>query len=99
MQQDKDLIRLTELIADLGGTVTGMRSLGPCGLLLEHLQAARRDLLGSMRGEYLMSLTQAIESVVCISDKSLRAGTKKILQNLLDPEVPTSLVAQSVPAR
>ncbi len=88
MQQDKDLNRLDELMASLGGTVTGSRSGGPCGLLLEHLNAARRDRLGSMRAEYLVSLTQAKDSVACILDKGVRAGTKKILQELLDSPVP-----------
>lgn len=86
MQQNKELIHLDELIADLGGTVTGMHSIGSCGLLLKHLQAARRDLLGTMRGEYLFSLQQAKESVGCISDQRIRAETRKILQGLLEPE-------------
>ena len=42
MQQDEDLKCLEDLIADLGGADTGMQSKSPCGLLLEHLQAARR---------------------------------------------------------
>jgi hypothetical protein len=89
MQQEKDLKCLDELIADLGGSNdAGRRSRGPCDLLLEHLQAARRDLLGSMPGEYSLSLQQAKESVACISDKSARIKTKKILRNLIDPEVP-----------
>jgi hypothetical protein len=88
VQEDKDLIRLDELIAGLGGTVTGVHSTGPCGLLLEHLHAARRDRLGSMRGEYVVSLNQAKESVACILDKGVREETKKILQGLLDSPVP-----------
>jgi hypothetical protein len=87
VQEDKDLIRLDDLIANLGGTVNGTHTAGPCGLLLEHLQAARRDRLGSMRGEYVLSLNQAKESVACISDKSVRVETKKILQSLLDSKV------------
>jgi hypothetical protein len=88
VQEDKDLIRLDELIAELGGNVTGGRSAGPCGLLLEHLSAARRDRLGSMRGEYVVSLRQAKDSLACILDKGVRAETKKILQGLLDSPVP-----------
>lgn len=90
MQEDKDLIRLDELINDLGGTITGTHSTGPCGLLLEHLHAARRDRLGSMRGEYVVSLKQAKESVACILDKDVRAETKKVLQGLLDSPVPVA---------
>jgi len=99
MQHDNDLIRLNELIAQLGGTVTGTHSMGPCGLLLEHLEAARRGLLGSMRGEYNMSLTQAKESVVCISDKRVRSETKSHLQSLLDRKQPAPEVAQPGSAR
>jgi hypothetical protein len=88
VQQDKDLICLDSLIAGLGGTVTGIHSAGVCGLLLEHLQAARRDRLGSMRGEYIVSLKQAKDSVACIADKGIRTETRKILQGLLDSQVP-----------
>jgi hypothetical protein len=88
VQEDKDLIRLDELISGLGGTVTGSHSASPCGLLLEHLQAARRDRLGSMRAEYVVSLKQAKESIACILDKGVRAETKKVLQGLLDSRVP-----------
>jgi len=83
--QQEDLKCLDELIADLGGSSdAGRRSKGPCDLLLEHLQAARRDLLGSMPGEYSLSLQQAKESVACISDKSARIEIKKILRTLTD---------------
>ena len=82
-----DLKCLEELIADLGDADTGTQSQKPRGLLLEHLEAARRDALGSMRGEYRASLEFAVESVVCITDKRVRAKTKTILQGLLDSEV------------
>jgi hypothetical protein len=89
MPQDKDLKCLDELVADLGGSNdAGTRSRGPCDLLLEHLQAARRNLLGSMPGEYSLSLQQAKESVACISDKSARTAIKKRLRSLIDSEVP-----------
>jgi hypothetical protein len=82
-RQDVSLERLDKLIASLGGDDTGAKSFGPCGLLLEHLQAARRDLLGSILGEYRLSLEQAKESVACIVDKSARSAMKEALQNLL----------------
>ena len=88
MQQDKDLKCLDELIAGLGGPESGTHSTGPCGLLLEHLQAARRDLLGSMPGEYSLSLRQAKEFVGCIHDPSARSKTKEILQGLIASERP-----------
>jgi hypothetical protein len=75
VRQDEDLKCLERLIRDFGGS--------SCDLLREHLQAARRDLLGSMRGEYLASLQFAKESVSCIADKGVRAETTKILQSLL----------------
>jgi hypothetical protein len=89
MQKYKDLKCLDELIADLGGSNdAGRRSKGPCDLLLEHLQAARRDLLGSMPSEYSVSLQQAKDSVACISDKNARTEIKKILLSLIDSEAP-----------
>ena len=89
-QQDEDLKCLDKLIADFGGSSdAGQRSRGPCDLLLEHLQAARRYLLGSMPGEYSLSLQQAKESVAyCILDKNARAETKRILRSLIGSEVP-----------
>ncbi len=64
----------------------GSQSAGPCALLLEHLCAARRDLLGSMHGEYRSNLRFAKESVACIPGQSARAETKKTLQSLIDSE-------------
>jgi hypothetical protein len=86
MQNDKGLKFLDKLIADLGGADSGTQSEGRCGLLLEHLQAARRDLLGSMPGEYSLSLRQAEESVGCIADKNERNEIKKVLRTLADSE-------------
>lgn len=83
MQQDEDLKHLDKLIAGLGGSDdAGRRSSGPCKLLLEHLQAARRNLLGSMAGEYSLSLNQATESITCITDKNARAELKMALRSL-----------------
>lgn len=88
MRQDRDLRCLDDLIVGLGGADNGTQSASPCSLLLEHLQAARRDLLGSMPGEYGLSLQQAKESVGCIADKTARAEMKKRLRSLLDSEAP-----------
>ena len=97
MQQEQ-LKSLDELIAGIGGADTGARSCGACGLLLEHLQAARRDLLGSIMGEYRLSLEQAKESVACIIDKSARNEMKKRLQSLLEStdHIPSVDQARSV---
>lgn len=84
MQQNKDVKALDELIAGLGGAEGGTHSAGPCGLLLEHLQAARRGLLGSMRAEYGVSLEQAKRSVASITDKNSRTNTRATLQGLID---------------
>jgi hypothetical protein len=97
MQQDEDLKCLEDLIADLGGADTGMQSKSPCGLLLEHLQAARRDLLGSMLGEYSLALQQAKESVACIPDKSARTKTKTILRSLIDSKLPRRRLSPPAP--
>jgi|SRR5579871_3094379 len=83
MQQDEDLENLDRLIANIGGADTGAQSFGPYGLLLEHLQAARRDLLGSILDEYRLSLRQAKGSVGCITDKSARNAMKEALESLL----------------
>jgi hypothetical protein len=84
MQPNNDLKSLDDMIAGLGGAVSGRQTTGPCGLLLEHLEAARRGLLGSMRGEYSLSLEQARESVACIPDKQSRTNTRATLQGLID---------------
>jgi len=89
MQQSTDLKSLDELIANLGGAGIGTESAGPCGLLLEHMQAARRDLLGSMRAEYNSNLRFAKESVACIPDKAARGEVTKRLQSLIDSEAGT----------
>ncbi len=85
MQQDEDLKILDEMIADLGGSCAA----AACDLLLEHLQAARRYLLGSMPGEYRFCLQQARESVAFIPEKVAGNETKKILRYLIDSEVPS----------
>jgi len=86
--QSTDLQSLDALIAHLGGDGIGTQSTGPYRLLMEHIQAARRELLGSMRAEYCSSLQFAKESVSCIPGKEARAETKKILQGLIDSEGP-----------
>jgi hypothetical protein len=83
MRQDKDLKTLDELIAGIGGADFGMQSKGPCGLLLEHLETARRSLLGSMGDEYSLSLQQAKEFAGCIHDKGARAKTQETLEALI----------------
>jgi len=99
MPQSTDLKRLDELVANLGGDDIGKHSTGPCGLLMEHLQAARRDLLGSMRGEYVSSLKFAKESASCMPGKSARAEARKILQSLIDSAVPSDHIGSSDQAR
>jgi hypothetical protein len=84
--QSADLQSLDDLIAHLGGDGIGMQSAGPSRLLMEHIQAARRDLLGSMRAEYCSSLRFAKDSVACIPGKDSRAETTRILQGLIDSE-------------
>ena len=84
MQQDEDLKMLDEMVADLGGS-----SAAPaCDLLLEHLQAARRYLLGSMPGEYSLCLEQARQSVAFLPEKVAGTRTKKILGCLIDSVLP-----------
>jgi len=84
MHQDEDLKILDEMIADLAGSSDA----ATFDLLLEHLQAARRYLLGSMPGEYSLCLQQARESLACIPERVAGTETKKILRYLIDSEVP-----------
>lgn len=88
MNQVHDLKCLDDLIADIGGADEGMQTVGPSGLLLEHLQAARRGLMGSMRAEYNSSLEQAEESLGCVPDKKTRAEIRKTLLSLSAAEIP-----------
>jgi hypothetical protein len=86
MQENHDLKCLDDLIADIGGADYGMQTVGPSGLLLEHLEAARRGLLGSMRAEYNSSLEQAKESLGCVADKGRRSEMRSILRGLIASE-------------
>lgn len=92
MQPEQRLQCLDKLIAGLGGADSGKQSEGRCELLLEHLQAARRDLLGSMPGEYGLSLQQAEESAGSISDKNDRNEIRKTLRQLIDSEAREDVV-------
>lgn len=84
MQQSAELRSLDKLLIILGGAEIGTRTEGPCALLLEHLQAARRGLLGSMGAEYVSSLKFAKESAGCIPGKIDRAEARGMLQSLID---------------
>ena len=92
MQQNAKLRCLNDLIAELGGADHGMRSESPSGLVLEHLQSARRSLMGAMRAEYSSSLEQARDSVACIPDQRARTEITKALRGLIDSEAFTSRV-------
>lgn len=72
---------LVDLIAGFGNS--SGQNIRPGGLLLEHLQAARRYRLGAMQSEYNVSLQLAEESLGCIPDASLRTRTKDILTRLM----------------
>lgn len=83
MQDVHDHLRsLEQMIAKLGGEDEGVRSEGPCGELLEHLEAARRELIGSMPTEYALSLQQASDAVWCVPDHDLRTEFTRTLDEL-----------------
>jgi hypothetical protein len=88
MEQRDRLKCLDELIADLGGADNGMHTNGPCGLLSEHLRAARSALLGSRPVEYGLSLELAKGSVACVADKNARNRTTAMVRNLIDSNAP-----------
>ena len=81
---NNDLMTVDKMIAQLGGTDLSRRSEGSCGLLLEHLRAARTALLGAMPGQYSLSLEQSVESIACIPSKLTRGNIKDALQGLID---------------
>jgi hypothetical protein len=84
MPDNPRLNSLDQMIVDLGGAGdAGRESRGPNNLLLEHLQAARRSLLGSMFGEYRSNLKDAKESAAYISDKTVQSEIRKRLQTLM----------------
>jgi len=84
MQQTEDLARLEVLIASLGGGLNpGTHSEGSCKLLLGHLETARRNLLGTMRNEYALSLDQAKSAIACIPVGKQRDQTRQTLQSLI----------------
>lgn len=83
MQQSPSLERLEEVIANLNAADgPGRRPPGSCELLLEHLEAARRNLLGRAMLEYALNLEQALDSIGCIEVKDLQARTTRLLQDL-----------------
>ena len=86
MQAVKGSKVIDQMISDLGGTELGLRSQGPCGLLLEHLRSARTALLGAMHSQYVLSLEQAEDSIACVPNKNLRADMKSSLRALVKSE-------------
>jgi hypothetical protein len=91
MQQENQtsgstLKTVDKMIAQLGGTDLSKRGEGPCGLLLEHLRAARTALLGAMQSQYSLSLEQAVESIACIPSKLTRGEIKASLESLIELE-------------
>jgi hypothetical protein len=88
VQQDQQLKTLGHLIAELGGPDEGTQSEGPCEALVEHLEAARRELLASMPVEYGVSLEQALQAVGCVPDLQVRNEITRTLRDLLNSRVP-----------
>lgn len=79
-----DLMSLDRLIADVGGAGhEGTQSRSSHGLLLEHLRAARTNLLGAMLSEYKSSLQEAKESAGCVADKTSQVDFKERLRKLI----------------
>jgi hypothetical protein len=89
VQQDQHLNTLGHLIEELGGSDEGKQSEGPCSVLVEHLEAARRELLASMPVEYGVSLEQALHAVGCVPDLQVRNEMTGTLRDLLNSRVPT----------
>ncbi len=84
-KQQDDWQRLSDLIADSGGSLgSGNRNCrGPRDLLTEHLAVAQRCLLGNMRNEYRTSLEHALTSLSCITGKDERARTRVAIRELI----------------
>ena len=88
MQVDHDLQCLENLIAGAGGSLGsgGRDNQGPCDLLTEHLDTARRALQGNRRDECRMSLSAAMDSLGSIADKSERSRIKIAVRSLIDSQ-------------
>ena len=83
MKSNERLASLSKLIEEFGGSsVPAEQTLVKSSLLLEHLQAARRYLLGASLDEYRSSLDQAKTCLFTISDSTKRIGMKKALAEL-----------------
>lgn len=84
VQSADNLGRLDALIATYSVPIssTGSNTRGPCDLLVERLQAARRCLLGNMTFEYEMNLKQAVGSLDCISEKTQLTHVRRELEHL-----------------
>jgi hypothetical protein len=89
MPPNADLTCLNDLIAGLGSADLGTQTESPSGLLLEHLQSARRSVIGSMRAEYSSNLEQAKDSLACIPNHSHRTAITKALRGLIDSQALT----------
>jgi hypothetical protein len=87
-EQQKHLKALDRFIAELGGLDEGNQNEGPCSVLVEHLEAARRELLASMPVEYGLSLEQAMQAVGCVPDSRVRDEITQTLRGLLNSDVP-----------
>ena len=73
MRSDEKIRRLDQLIQALEGSA----------MVLEHLQAARRYLLGASFGEYRSCLQFGLDSSFSIADRGVREDAKATLAFLL----------------
>jgi hypothetical protein len=87
-ERDQHLKSLDEWIERLGGVDEGLQTESDCSLLVEHLEAARRNLLAAMPAEYALSLEQGLQSVSRVSDEKARAEITRTLRNLINAQAP-----------
>lgn len=83
MQRDRHVKQLDGMIAALGGADHGIETPSASGLLVEHLQAARSNVLSSRRAEYGLNLQQAKGALACVPDRGKRAEMKRSLLELI----------------
>ena len=84
VQSHERLTCLDKLIAEFGGGSSGAShpNLASCTAILEHLQAARRYLLGAALDEYRLSLDHAKSSLFSIADGKTRTEVRNTLVSL-----------------
>lgn len=84
-QMQEDLKCLNTWLTRIGGSAGEMGGIRrrTHDLLAEHLAAAHRYLLANSHGEYKMCLTEALQSLSCITAKEERDSARSDIRELM----------------